>query len=76
MSYEKIINEEIKELELTRQNLIHKLIDDMDYEKINYDLSGNGWNAYLERTSESINRIGVQLEVLYYIKKKFDEARA
>jgi hypothetical protein len=68
--YEKIINDEIKKLEITRQLLIDGYSKMIDKDKMNYDLYGKKIIAEQQTCLRQINELGIKLQTLYDIKKK------
>ena len=71
----KIVNEDIKELETSRYQIIKKFVELADVDKINYDLHGDTTILELEKYLKQINDLGSQLHSLYRVKDKLEEMK-
>lgn len=69
----KIVNEEIKNLEVFRYKTIKKFTELVDGDKMNYDLYGDGINSELEKYLKSIQGMGSKLQALYKVKNQLEK---
>lgn len=70
MVLEKIIKDEIKELEQKRSKLIREYSELVNYEDMNYDLNGDRIMNKLSKKFKDIEDISIQLKTLYRIQSK------